>query len=271
MLLNRGIPRIGAINRSHSHARGLVSCWRVMPDMERGAKWYDLAGKNHGTLTNGPTWLSDSLNFDGTNDYVTFGNTLNPGTSDYSYGCTFRTISSSGSNRVIMGKRDTSATTLAGWLVVFVPTTGLLITQHCDGSTDRVSVAGSTTVNNGQWRHLAVSCTRSGSMVTYIDGSVYSSASIAAQAGSVSPTAPALLGIQYDAGAIFTGGAFMGQVKDSFFYNRAISATEVKSLYTDPLYGLNRVRVPVGRVAAATSSKLLLRLASEGLFVGSHY
>lgn len=41
-----------------------------------GTTWFDLAGSNNGTLTNGPTFsgtgASSSIVFDGTDDYVTF-------------------------------------------------------------------------------------------------------------------------------------------------------------------------------------------------------
>jgi len=42
-----------------------------------GTTWTDLAGTNNGTLTNGPTFDSGdggSIDFDGTNDYVSFSN-----------------------------------------------------------------------------------------------------------------------------------------------------------------------------------------------------
>ncbi|WP_412732054.1 LamG-like jellyroll fold domain-containing protein [Minisyncoccus archaeiphilus] len=58
---------------------GLVSYWKF--DEGTGTTAYDSAGTNHGTLTNGPTWKTSSdcisggcLQFDGSNDYVDFGN-----------------------------------------------------------------------------------------------------------------------------------------------------------------------------------------------------
>ena len=42
-----------------------------------GTSWYDLAGTNNGTLTNGPTFNSangGNIQFDGANDHVTLGN-----------------------------------------------------------------------------------------------------------------------------------------------------------------------------------------------------
>jgi len=59
---------------------GLVLCLdaanpRSYP--KSGTTWSDLKGSNNGTLTNGPTFDADnkgSIVFDGTNDYINFGN-----------------------------------------------------------------------------------------------------------------------------------------------------------------------------------------------------
>ena len=59
---------------------GLVGYWDAAFKSSyprSGTTWYDLAGSNNGTLTNGPTFDSDdggSIVFDGDNDYVTLGN-----------------------------------------------------------------------------------------------------------------------------------------------------------------------------------------------------
>jgi restriction endonuclease S subunit len=44
-----------------------------------GTTWTDLAGTSNGTLTNGPTFNSENggnIDFDGTDDYTDFGNSL---------------------------------------------------------------------------------------------------------------------------------------------------------------------------------------------------
>ena len=54
-----------------------------------GTTWTDIStNSNNGTLTNGPTFDSGdggSIVFDGTDDYVDFGNILNIGTGDASF------------------------------------------------------------------------------------------------------------------------------------------------------------------------------------------
>lgn len=67
-----------AIDWEHPLNRGKV-LWLYTPDSVGGGagnRWNDLAGRNHGTLTNGPAWVPGpygvgrGLSFDGTDDYV---------------------------------------------------------------------------------------------------------------------------------------------------------------------------------------------------------
>ncbi len=67
-----------AVNRESSLNRGLVSWWMALPDQQRGNVFRDLCMRNHGTLTNGPTWQGamgrpggmGSLLFDGSTSRV---------------------------------------------------------------------------------------------------------------------------------------------------------------------------------------------------------
>src|SRR3990167_9254519 len=69
------------VNRSCQLNSGLVSWLMAVPWYMSGPRFIDIFGKNHGTLTNGPTWQgamgrpggNGSLNFDGTDDYVDCG------------------------------------------------------------------------------------------------------------------------------------------------------------------------------------------------------
>lgn len=69
------------INWEEPLNQGLVSDWKVLPQGFGGPLLFDLLGKNHGTLTNGPTWggglggrgVFGSLRFDANNDYVGTG------------------------------------------------------------------------------------------------------------------------------------------------------------------------------------------------------
>lgn len=68
------------LNRSHPLARGLVSFWLPLPNIQ-GSRLFDYAGGNHGTLTNGPTWTTGENGFgavslDGSDDHIVGTNTF---------------------------------------------------------------------------------------------------------------------------------------------------------------------------------------------------
>ena len=55
-----------------------------------GATWYDISGNgNNGTLTNGPTYNNGAIEFDYTNDYISFNNL--PTSTTYTVSCWFTT------------------------------------------------------------------------------------------------------------------------------------------------------------------------------------
>lgn len=71
-----------------------------------------MGAKNNGTLTNGPTFNSSnggSISFDGTNDFVSFGNpsSLQFNNATFSYGCWFYWANVN-TQAALMGKRDGS-------------------------------------------------------------------------------------------------------------------------------------------------------------------
>jgi hypothetical protein len=268
-----GIPRIGAINRSHPLARGLAAFWYGIPGRAGGSKLYDLAGQYHGTLTGDARWQGNSLAFDGNDDYVNFGDVLNPGLSDFSV-------------RVVVATTDTSFNLIAKsraaqatgrWYLLY--DSGSLLAQITDSSISAKGPTWTTTsILNGAPHCITATFSRSGNGSIYSDGVIQMATTIADySAVDLTTTYPLLLG-KYnntDGGA---GGNLLplnGTISSAAMWMRCLSPTEVATDYRESLAGfpslLNRVRVPVGRVAAAASSKLLLRLQSEGLFAGSHY
>lgn len=74
--LNYGKP----VNWASPLNRDLVSWWLNLPQRGKGNTFFDVAGTNHGTLTNAPTWQGASgrpggfgaVNIDSTDDYVDF-------------------------------------------------------------------------------------------------------------------------------------------------------------------------------------------------------
>lgn len=48
------------VNWANPLNQGLVSWWLALPGRTGGGTWFDLCGRNHGTLTNSPSWVSNS-------------------------------------------------------------------------------------------------------------------------------------------------------------------------------------------------------------------
>src|SRR3990167_11398888 len=72
MALNWKPPAGASVDWSHSLSRELVGFWLF--NENGGLRAFDIARKNDGILTGGPTWVSGNfgpaLSFDGSNDYV---------------------------------------------------------------------------------------------------------------------------------------------------------------------------------------------------------
>jgi hypothetical protein len=79
-----------------------------------GTVWKDLSGNgNNGTLINGPTFDTGnlgSIEFDGVDDWTSFGNILNTGTSDFTISAWVKSTSTAtGNNNGIVYKRGTGS------------------------------------------------------------------------------------------------------------------------------------------------------------------
>jgi hypothetical protein len=65
------------VNWSHPLNAGRRAWWITLPGLAGGALWHDIAGGNHGVLTNGPVWRPSSrtngwgqIQLDGSNDFI---------------------------------------------------------------------------------------------------------------------------------------------------------------------------------------------------------
>ena len=134
--------------------RGLVSWWLALPQRSGGPKLFDIAGRNHGTLTNGPTWSGPfgrlggfgTVKFDGTDEYLTAGIPS----------ATLKTIclwyyapaSIAGNPIVLVQGQDAFSSAVWDWGIYHSSSTTLVF--HTNGNSN---VSG--TVTAGSWNHLA--------------------------------------------------------------------------------------------------------------------
>ncbi len=215
---------------------GLVGLWRM--DEGAGTLSYDFSGgNNHGTLTNGPTWATGKfgggISFDGSDDYIDVGNILNMGTSNWTVSLWFKgtTSSTGGAIRGIIGK---------SLLDVQSGRYSLLFENgNLEGMFDRG--AGGVTVTtsetpyiDGNWHLVTLVFNRTGNMTLYVDGVSKNSSDISAgSATNMTNTDKFFIGAYQDITGVApsSGKYFTGSIDDVRVYNRALSATEVATLY----------------------------------------
>jgi hypothetical protein len=192
--------------------------------------WFDLSGTNNGTLTNGPTFNTESLGslvFDGTNDYVTgsYFNALPISNSDRSFGVWFKTskvlVPTNYENFIYYGEANFDK-------AVFVSIgnegggnnfgNGI----HFGASQYGNAVATTFDVNDNTWRYGVVTVSSSLWRI-YMNGVLNNSKSMATN------TTPSgwIIGAAYpNIQTPYSGNLSVVQI-----YNRALSASEVLQNY----------------------------------------
>ena len=243
-------PKPGVrIDPLHPLSRGLVACWLF--NEGAGSVLHDISGnKNDGTLTSmdPPTdWVGSphggALAFDGNNDYIVVGDppSLDMGTDDITIAIWLNRLGSTGQQRLYIKRGGVTWYDLyfnandevVGSLAVSWPPLGGFNSAP-------------TTITDSSWHHIAVVFDRDGKGHIYIDGLARGTpADISAQGGSLDNAGYVFVGAWgMDAGPP-NSQWFNGLIDDVRIYKRALSAQEVKQLYTDPY--ANLLRVPIRR------------------------
>lgn len=239
--------------------RGLISWWLAGENpFWGGGRFLDLMGRNHGTLTNGPTWGGalgrpggfGALNFTAaSSQYVPIGtgvtNTLKLHVSGWAYPTAynaFRYIATrdinSGSDRCwVLGHGDGGAT-YKGWYAVV---------WNSGGSLVEVFDSGGLHFNANEWSFVEL--TFDGSTASLLaNGKLVNSQSLSGDLRS-SASAPVEIGRQGNATSYWNG----------YLDDISIRSEIVTGLYQDSLRGypltLNwlQPRVAVAQAAAATT------------------
>lgn len=220
------------LNRSHRLADGLTSRWLALPHLSGGRQLYDIAGFNHGVLTNGPTWASfrrdggfNSISFDGTDDYIDLGTTaaLNL-TGTMSFSCWYKSSSYTQNQAFI-------ASSLNGGQANYAITFGFNDNKFelWNNATGPV-ISSTASISDPGWHHYV--CTRSGTsgswnLALYIDGLLDKSGTSALDPSGGSY--PVVLG-RFGG---FGGYYLSGQLGDAALWSRALTAADVWELYQD--------------------------------------
>jgi hypothetical protein len=257
------------VARGHPLNRGLVSWWLAVPWYMSGPRFIDIAGRSHGTLTNGAAWQGargrpggwGALTFDGTNDYVPVTDRAETGL--FTVSAWARSTSTSGTRQVFT--RSEAVAFTQNWMLFQRDSSGLFWSfQMRDGSDNQALSTISTA--DGAWRHLVGVHSGSGAIALYVDGEL---------AASNSGSTPGSNGFSVTSIGSFASGSsdfWQGDIDDvKLWSGRALSSDDVAQLYRLSIRGypglLNRISrvayfVDAGGGGGATNTSNLLLLGA---------
>lgn len=199
-----------------------------------GTTWYDLAGTSNGTLTNGPTFDSGnggSIEFDGSDDYTDFGNTLPiDGTSAGTVSIWAKT---SASTSLLFTKYNTNGSNSTAFYVAVVSGAARMFSGTQSNS--RYYTTTATPIGSNTWANIVFTYDNfSTDLKCYINGTSYSTGQVTS---GTAPTSivPQVSGINWKTTSIITadGGTnyYQADIANISAYNRALSATEITQNY----------------------------------------
>jgi regulation of enolase protein 1 (concanavalin A-like superfamily) len=207
---------------------GLKSWWRL--NESSGTTASDSSGYQRTGAVSGAAWITgkdgNALQFDGVNDTVLAGNAAAlTGTTDFTLGAWVKVNSGSALGTVIQ-QREPGGSGYLGEYMLNVNANGTVNFFVYGTSGYQFDLTTTTTVNDGQWHYLSgVRSATTGYL--YIDG---------VQAATASGTIQSLNALAVSIGYDYrdTNKHFTGLIDDVRIYSRALSSTEVFTIY-DPL------------------------------------
>lgn len=209
---------------------GLIAQYRL--DENSGTSAYDSSGNANTGVISGAVWavskISNALNFNGTSALVSVADPANSsldlGTGDFSISAWVKT-SVSGITQTIVGKRSGSAG--IGYDLRINTTGNLsLYLRDSDDAAQAVYTSTASGLTDGNWHNVAVTATRSGTAVFYIDGAASGSSNITGRSASLDNS------YNFYIGASQSNGYFNGIIDDVRVYSRALTASDIAEIYS---------------------------------------
>ena len=170
-----------------------------------------------------------SLAFDGTNDFVDCGNVLDQGSGDFSISAWFKADTDIAQYDVLCAKRNSDGT---GFVMDVRGTDPYVIGFAMrDDSLATRTLTGNTSITLDTWNHFIVVVDRTGTnkIHGYLNGVLDISPTGMTTLGSISNTESFGIGARISSGSI--SNKFVGNISEIALYNKALSASEVKTLY----------------------------------------
>ncbi len=236
----------GKVTQKNPNKTGLVGWWTLDSNDINGTTAVDKSGNgNNGTLTGTTATtgkLAQARSFNGTSDYVTLPTAgLATAFNNLSFSFWFKTTATVGgtaeADLLVIGNRSTG---FYGVLIDGSASGVELYTNY--GNVSPAGIA-QTSINNGQWHHIVGVWSGNTTMTTYLDG---------VNRGS-STGVPLSIGSNESAiGANKTSNRFYfnGSIDDVRIYNRALSATEIATLYANRPIATTVNASPISRLTS---------------------
>lgn len=188
-----------------------------------GTTWYDLGGNDDdGTLVNGVSYDSangGSLEFDGINDYVDFGNSVTNGQIDISVSCWCYVYGQAGAQWLIQ-KYDAN-TTRNGWAIYYNGTTNKFSVDGRESAALYISNPSANTFSSNNWYNV-VFTKSANNWRLYINGVLEANNLVG------NGTTPFTNNQLFTMGSLPSVSAYgKSKIAQMAIYNRALSSTEV--------------------------------------------
>jgi cysteine-rich repeat protein len=216
---------------------GLEAYFRMDEGTGTNASGSTLNSASGGSLTNGPTWVTTNtgttafynpwaIEFDGTNDLITFNDSWDLSTSMQRTFTTWFRRKSSTTEDVIFAKKTASGASDAGYILYIDDATDKLNFELADGS-NTYTVTSNTAITDQNWHHVGVSFNALDNNGTniFLDGVI----DVSSKSGSLDPSSDSTANaIGFSIGSD-TGvkGPFIGSIDDFRIYNRTLSGSEI--------------------------------------------
>lgn len=236
------------LNPNTPTARGLVGWWRAMPGFTGGARWYDLTGRNHGTLTNMGTagttsgWAPSSLppgfqmpaevRFDGTNDGVQIAASALLEPPARTVMLWVKSFAFTSGYAKLVGVHNTGTSIDNSLLIT---NTGQLAAYLAAATGAPTKDPGTTAMSLGVWYHVAYTYDATAGLLLWVNCQPDSAAggSAAPAGGLIAANAATGLGFDIPTNANYLTGA----LQDVRIYNRAVPQAELCQMMRDAQRG----------------------------------
>jgi hypothetical protein len=199
---------------------------------------------------NGRASLGNCLTFDGSNDNLNFGDNYDAGTGSLTLAVWFKSTASTEQN--IIGKRNDYYETDDGY-ELGITSSGNIRYFFGDGAASSSGMTSGVDYSDGNWHHACVSIQRGTSATLYLDGKSGGTFSVANVTGDNNA------GTNLYIGGGSTGGTFVpfnGQADEAMIFHRALTASEVRALYSQGAEFINKTALQKVVVEAYRSGAL---------------